>query len=243
MNSAQVHYDQLLGPVYSWMAGGFHAATARNRLLFESLGIASWPKGLAVDLGCGSGFQSIPLAEAGFRVLALDFCESLLAELRSHAGNLQIRTVSDDLANFPNHLDVAPTLIACMGDTLTHLPSIDAVTRLFADSARVLAPHGRFVLTFRDLTTNELKGPHRFIPVRSESDRIFTCVLDYQPDHVEVNDLLYVRTGDSWKFTCSSYLKLRLNAPQVSALLTSASLVIEHSSTEQGVVRIVAKVG
>jgi SAM-dependent methyltransferase len=243
MSTAQAHYDQLLGPVYTWMAGGFEAATTRNRQLLDSLGIATWHKGFAVDLGCGSGFQAIPLAEAGYRVLGLDLCESLLAELRSHAGNLPIRTVCDDLANFPNYFDIAPTLIVCMGDTLTHLPSVESVTQLFRDAARCLAPDGRLILGFRDLATHELKGPQRFIPVRSEPDRIFTCFLNYQPIYVEVNDLLHTRTGDAWKFTSSSYRKLRLNAAQVNAMLTTVGLTGEHISTEQGLVRIVAKVG
>ena len=240
MSTAQAHYDQLLGPVYTWMAGGFDSAVTRNRQLLDSLGVATWPKGFAVDLGCGSGFQTIPLAEAGYRVLGLDLCEPLLAELRSHAGTLPIRTVCDDLTNFPNHLDVAPTLIVCMGDTLTHLPSLESVTRLFRDAARCLAPAARLILGFRDLATHELKGAQRFIPVRSEPNRIFTCFLDYHPDHVEVNDLLHVRTGDTWKFTISSYRKLRLNAAQVAKLVTAAGMVIEHCTTEQGLVRIVA---
>ena len=241
MSTAQAHYDQLLGAVYTWMSGGFDAAIARNRPLLESLGLASWPKGLAVDLGCGSGFQSIPLAKAGYQVLGLDLCEPLLAELNANAGNLPIRTVRDDLTNFPNHLDVAPALIVCMGDTLTHLPSLETVTQLFRDAARCLAPDGRLILGFRDLATHELKGSQRFIPVRSESDRIFTCFLDYHSDHVEVNDLLHVRTGDTWKLTSSSYNKLRLNASQVIKLLTVNGLMIEHSATEQGLVRIISR--
>ncbi len=94
---------------------------------------------------------------------------------------------------------------------------------------------------FRDLATHELKGMQRFIPVRSEADRIFTCFLDYQPDHVEVNDLLYTRASDTWQFTSSSYRKLRLNAAHVGQLVTHAGLTVEHSSTEQGLVRIVAR--
>lgn len=243
MSTAQAHYDQLLGPVYTWMAGGFDAATVRNRQLLDSLGLASWPKGLAVDLGCGSGFQAIPLAEAGYRVLGLDLCEPLLIELRTNARNLPIRTVCADLVNFANHLDIAPTLIVCMGDTLTHLSSLESITQLFRDAASTLAPRGHLVPGFRDLATHELKGPQRFIPVRSEPERIFTCFLDFHPDHVEVNDLLHVRTGDSWKFTSSSYRKLRLNAAQVSQLLIAAGLSIEHSSTDQGLIRLVAKAG
>jgi 2-polyprenyl-3-methyl-5-hydroxy-6-metoxy-1,4-benzoquinol methylase len=86
MAGAQAHYDQLLGPIYPWMAGGWENALARNRALLDSLGLASWPRGVAVDLGCGSGFQAVPLADAGFNVIALGLCESLLAELRGHTG-------------------------------------------------------------------------------------------------------------------------------------------------------------
>ncbi len=240
MNTAQAHYDQLLGPVYTWMAGGFEAAMERNRQQLAALGLAQWPRGLAVDLGCGSGFQSVPLADAGYRVLGLDLCEPLLAELRAQAGSRPIRAVRDDLANFAAHCDAAPTLIVCMGDTLTHLPSVESVAALFREAAHVLAPGGRIVLGFRDLATHELKGAQRFIPVRSEPDRLFTCFLDYQRDWVEVNDLLYERVAGTWKFSTSSYRKLRLDAARVAALLATTGLVVEHSSTEQGLVRLLA---
>ncbi len=240
MSTVQAHYDQLLGSVYTWMAGGFAAAVARNQQLLDSLGLASWPRGLAVDLGCGSGFQTLPLAEAGYQVVGLDLCAPLLAELRTHTGHLPIRTVCDDLTHFPKHLDAAPTLIVCMGDTLTHLPFLESLTSLFHDAARSLAPGGRLVLGFRDLATHELKGSQRFIPVRSEPDQIFTCFLDYHPDHVEVNDLLHARVDGQWKFSASSYRKLRLDATRVSTLLAAAGLSVEHASTEQGLVRIVA---
>jgi SAM-dependent methyltransferase len=240
MPTAQAHYDQLLGSVYTWMAGGFEAAAERNRQQLAAFGLASWPRGLAVDLGCGSGFQSVPLAEAGYRVLGLDLCEPLLTELRARAGDLPIRAVCDDLTNLAWHLDVAPTLIVCMGDTLTHLPSLESVSAVVSDAARVLAPGGRLVLGFRDLATHELKGTQRFIPVRHEAERLFTCFLDYQPGYVEVNDLLHERTNGQWKFSASSYRKLRLTAAQVAGLLTTAGLTIEHASTEQGLVRLIA---
>ena len=105
MSSVQSHYAQLLGPVYTWMAGGWDAALARNRVLLDSLGLAAWPRGVAVDLGCGSGFQSIPLAEAGFDVVALDLNEMLLAELRGYAAGLPVQVVQDDLLNFKRKVE------------------------------------------------------------------------------------------------------------------------------------------
>jgi SAM-dependent methyltransferase len=222
------------------MAGGFEAALDRNRNQLNSLGLASWPRGLAVDLGCGSGFQSIPLAEAGYRVLGIDFCSALIDELRSRQGDLPIRAVQDDLTNFGRHCDAAPALIVCMGDTLTHLTSVESVSALFREAARVLAPGGRLVLGFRDLATRELSGPARFINVRQEPTCIFTCFLDYRPGSVEVNDLLHELQAGAWKLSVSSYRKLRLDEATASRLLVDANLTVEHASTDQGLVRLVA---
>lgn len=56
MNNAKQHYDQHLGAIYSWMAGDVNVALERNRSLFYQLGLDTAPKGLAIDLGCGTGF-------------------------------------------------------------------------------------------------------------------------------------------------------------------------------------------
>ena len=243
MTTIQAHYDELLGPVYTWMAGGWEVALARNHAQLDALGLAVWPRGTAVDLGCGSGFQAIPLAEAGFDVVALDLSETLLAELRDRAIGLRVRAVRDDLLNFATHVSGEVALIVCMGDTLPHLPSFEAVAGLVRSAAGRLQRGGRLVLGFRDLASRELTGPARFIPVRSEADRIFTCFLDYRPDYVEVNDQLYRREGGQWRFSSSAYRKLRLSAASVGALLSDAGLKLELAVTEQGVVWIVGLKG
>ena len=53
---------------------------------------------------------------------------------------------------FADHLsnDERADLILCMGDTLTHLDTVDAVGALSRTVANRLAPGGRFVATFRD---------------------------------------------------------------------------------------------
>ncbi len=74
MNTAKDDYDQQLAPVYDWMSGNLESAIKSNHDLFCQLEIDLIPRGLAVDLGAGSGFQSIPLAEFGFSVVAVDYC-------------------------------------------------------------------------------------------------------------------------------------------------------------------------
>jgi hypothetical protein len=73
MSTAKQHYDTLLSDVYSWMFGGFEAGIERNAAFFERLGIRPSGSRVAVDLGAGCGFRTIPLARLGFSVTAVDF--------------------------------------------------------------------------------------------------------------------------------------------------------------------------
>lgn len=241
MNTAQEHYDQHLGAIYSWMAGDADVALDRNRSFFRLLLLDSALRGLAVDLGCGTGFQSIPLAERGFSVLAVDSCAMLLSELRQRANSQRIQTIHDDLLNFARHISSPAQLVTCMGDTLTHLESLDAVQILIAKVCRQLVEGGMLVLTFRDYVSVELRGQERFIPVRSDDTRILTCFLEYQKDFVEVHDLLHQRSGAQWTLTTSSYRKLRLDKNWLIKLLSESGWAIIRDTFEGGMVSLVAK--
>src|SRR5260370_5924724 len=88
--------------------------------------------GLAVDLGCGSGFQSIALSDLGYKVLAIDTSRKLLSRLSARIGSRDIATKHPDLREFQSL--VSPTsvdIMACMGGTLTHLPARSQVSRPF----------------------------------------------------------------------------------------------------------------
>src|SRR3954468_7633235 len=98
MASVQEHYDTHLAPLYSWMSGGAAGPRQRFADLLLSLGLASPARGsTALDLGAGNGFQSIPLAQLGYPVTALDLSDVLLAELARDADGLPIRCIHGDL--------------------------------------------------------------------------------------------------------------------------------------------------
>ncbi|HMB44543.1 MAG TPA: hypothetical protein VKL21_01850, partial [Candidatus Methanoperedens sp.] len=122
---------------------------------------------------------------------------------------MHIDPINDDILNFTAHCIEKAKLCVCMGDTLTHLDSFEDVRNLFADVYRSLEPGGKFLLTFRDLIF-ELKDNERFIPVKSDSNTIFTCILEYETEHVRVNDMIYTKDHDMWKLDVSSYRKLRI---------------------------------
>jgi 2-polyprenyl-3-methyl-5-hydroxy-6-metoxy-1,4-benzoquinol methylase len=224
------HYDTLLAAHYSWMFGlSFEAKVAEQLQLLERLGSGFTGK-LAVDLGCGSGFQSIALAKLGCStVLAIDSCRALLDELSAQKGTLPIEPLCADMLGLKEQ--VAPGaagIIVCMGDTLTHLESRAHVSRLFAQAFEALVPGGLLVLTFRDLSA-ELKGLDRFLSIRSDANRIMTCVLEYEPDTVVVSDLIHVREGDNWVLHKSSYRKLRLSVSEVEQELRALGFMVKSS--------------
>jgi len=222
--------------VYDWMLGDFQQVSARAEAQLRAAGLGPGGGALAVDLGCGSGLQSVPLLRLGYRVLALDTCSLLLQRLRERAQGGPIEVLEEDLRRFRPHVIEPAAAIVCMGDTLSHLESRDEVRDLIADSAQTLAPDGKLVLGFRDLTTIAT----RFIPVRSDPARILTCILEEQGDFVVVHDLLHQRNESGWDMSESSYRKLRLSPEVVRADVAAAGLAITSVGTERGLVTVVA---
>ena len=243
--SAEAHYAGLLGSVYTWMVGDLDAAFARSDADLDVLSPPARqlpkPGATAIDLGAGFGLHAIPLARRGFSVVALDSCEILLQDLRQRTGSLPIRAVNANLLDFKAHLAGPADVILCMGDTLPHLPDQSSVETLFKAAAANLKRGGVFVASFRDYVTAPLEDEARFIPVRSDADRILTCFLEYVDTTVTVHDLLHQREGGSWKLHVSSYRKLRLAPRWVAQQLNSLGLDVVSDAVAGRMIRITAQ--
>ena len=60
MAGGEEHYENLLAAYYSWICGGSDSNFKANRTFFHEHGVKPVRSGIGVDLGAGSGFQSIP---------------------------------------------------------------------------------------------------------------------------------------------------------------------------------------
>ena len=238
MSSIIEHYENLLAPVYTWMLGGSEAAFA----LGQSDLASALPSGqFAIDLGAGFGMHAIPLARAGWRVLAIDSSPTLLGQLSGFANGLSVDPRCGELLRFAEYLptDERADVILCMGDTLTHLETPDAIPALSRTVAGCLVPGGRFVATFRDYSRLP-SGEGRFIPVRADEHRILTCFLEEIGDYVQVHDLLHERVRDTWTTRVSSYRKLRLEPEAVRQAFLAAGFQASVEVGPRGMVRLVA---
>jgi SAM-dependent methyltransferase len=241
LETVKNHYDDFLGSVYSWIIGDFDVACVENKAFFESLELRGQSGSIAVDLGCGPGCQSVPLAEAGFEVVAIDFCQELLDELKGHAGTLPVRTLCADILKFKQELSGPADVIVCMGDTLVHLADMRSVESLLVNVAESLAPGGTFIYAIRDYVNYVPAGPERFVPIRANDEQIFTCFLDYKDDVVHVHDVLYRKTAGEWTLNISDYLKLRIDSRSVDVILTRNGLIIADRRVENGMITVVAR--
>jgi hypothetical protein len=238
--SVTEHYEEHLAPIYVWMAGGLDAAIARGRAEVEAVCPRPAQGQWAIDLGAGFGMHAVPLADIGYSVLAIDSSSTLLDVIKGHVTPMPITTIQDDLTSFKRYLNDRAALVICMGDTLTHLPDAQSVERLFGGVAETLIPGGTFIVSFRDYST-PLIGQERFIPVRSDSDRIVTCFLEYEDEAVMVHDILHEREGARWRQRVSAYRKLRLSPNWVTLALEANRLQVTREQGLAGMVRLVAK--
>ena len=232
------HYENHLAEYYTWIYGGFENKIKENREFFKSNEIKPVLAETALDLGAGNGFQSIPLAELGYEVTAVDISRKLLNELKYNKNDLDINIIENDILNFKIYSNLMPNLIVCMGDTLPHLNSIDEVNNLLINSYSILKKEGKIILTFRDLTF-ELTDEKRFIPLRSSENKIFTCFLEYEKDKVKVFDIIHEKKEGKWHQKISYYRKLKISISCISDSMKSAGFKIEKVDVANGRITVI----
>ena len=102
--------------------------------------------GSILELACGTGRLTLPLAERGFAVTGLDNSESMLAtaEVKAATSGTAIDFVRADLRDF----DLGRTfdLVFLPNNSLGHLHTLPDIQACFAAVRRHLSKTGRFVL-------------------------------------------------------------------------------------------------
>ncbi|WP_317896764.1 class I SAM-dependent methyltransferase [Aurantibacillus circumpalustris] len=233
------HYENHLANFYSWMTGDFETKQKEFQFFLEEQGIIPSSSKMALDLGAGHGIQSAALAKLGFKVWAIDFNKQLLDELIINCEGLDVTAVEQDMRLVTKYEDLDPEVIVCWGDTLTHLESESDIERFIEYSCDLLSEGSKFILSFRNYSEKRI-GDSRFIPVKSDANRILTCFLDYTPTHVVVTDLLHEFNGNTWEQKVSSYNKYRISGDEIIDLLEENNMTVTYHKELNGLITIVA---
>jgi len=101
--------------------------------------------GRVLELGCGSGRLTIPIAQAGVDIVGLDLSKPMLERARAKASDtgVKVEFIEADMRSFELPDKFAAILIP--GNSLLHLVSIDDLKQCLMCVRRHLAPRGRLI--------------------------------------------------------------------------------------------------
>ncbi len=105
---------------------------------------------------------------------------------------------------------------------------------------KFLLENGQLILTFRDYSV-VLTNEQRFIPVKSDDNKILTCIIDYFDTKITVTDLLHEKNNGEWTQKVSSYYKLRLKTDYVLELVEKTGFSVCYNKDVNGMIHLILK--
>ncbi|WP_414941767.1 class I SAM-dependent methyltransferase [Amycolatopsis sp. cmx-11-51] len=157
-------YEQLAAEYDERIPGAGHADDmfTDSEMRFLMSKVHSGTK--VLDMGCGTGRFTVPLALAGADMTGLDLTAAMLdqARAKAKAAEVDIEFRQGDMASLPfpdNSFEVVTSMLALM-----HIPLSDRQS-VFSEVARVLKPGGRMLLCVKNGVFERMFSGDRFAEV------------------------------------------------------------------------------
>ena len=186
-----------------------HSFLRERALVLETIGDEH---GTIVDLACGGGLITLPLAGAGRRVVGVDFN----AAACSQAGRNGLGAIRGDAFNLPLADGVADVVVNV---EFAQQYGPEAVRHMMHEAARVLRPAGRLLMVW----SNRAALIHRTVsPVVRFLDRLrdraSLSLIGHAPSELQA---MGERTGLALDRTFAIFPPLRLRIRRVDGLLAN----------------------
>jgi glycine/sarcosine N-methyltransferase len=179
-----------------------------------------------LDAACGTGYHAIALVQRGYEVVGADLSAAMIEQARQNAaaeGADLYFTVAGlgELATLGRTFDA----VLCLGNSLPHLLSAQAVGKALADFAAVLRPDGLLVIQNRNFDRVWTRR-ERFMPPQAYREEVgewlFLRFYDLHAETVTFNMIRLKRTEHGWAQDVeSTELRPMLRDDLASALATA----------------------
>lgn len=118
-----------------------------------------------LDVACGTGQHAIALAKAGYNVTAVDIEEAMVARARRNAAasSVQVDVRQLGFGELATGLGRPFDAITCLGNSLPHLLTEQALAKALRDMVSLLRPGGILVVQTRNFD-RVLANRERFMP-------------------------------------------------------------------------------
>lgn len=195
--------------------GQSHTEDGSRAEAFVAVRLAGVSPGARIlDAPCGFGRHAIPLAEAGFDVVGLDFSEPLLAEARRRMGRAGPELVHGDLRALP-FAEASFDAVLCLYNSLGYHGE-EGDLQTLRELRRVLHPGRRLVLEVyhRDRLAqafrprSELELPDGSVSVAESEFDVVSGVLTVRETRSEPGAVTSERTYSQRIYTATELVRL-----------------------------------
>jgi SAM-dependent methyltransferase len=183
--------------------------------------------GDVLELACGTGQLTVPVASAGLPIVGIDKSAPMLnaAKKRAAAAKVSVEYLLGDMRNF--HLGRQFGLIFIARNSLLHLHSTEDILAAFAMVRRHLAPEGIFAFDIFNPSVRILASPasQRFSVFQVETESFGTLSVEGTNDYdsaTQVNHGHWYVSAQGKQDVWSLPLALRSIFPQELPLLLAA---------------------
>ncbi|KGR78852.1 class I SAM-dependent methyltransferase [Ureibacillus manganicus] len=120
---------------------------------------ASKMGGPIIDVACGTGRITIPLAKEGYKLIGVDIHKGMLEEAKSKSSNnlLQVEWIEQDCTNM--NINTISKLIYSVGNSFQHFLTNEAQDRFISSVYKHLDDEGVFIFGTRFPSAEELLQP------------------------------------------------------------------------------------
>jgi SAM-dependent methyltransferase len=135
-------WDSVYDLAYERSFGAFYAG-----LTEATIGVISDrinPPSSIIDFGAGTGRFSLPLADMGYRVTAVDACPEMLDELASKAGNTEVKRCLARMEDFTSKETFDAAL--CVFTVILYMLTQECLDRALRAAHTSLKPGGLFLI-------------------------------------------------------------------------------------------------
>jgi SAM-dependent methyltransferase len=180
------HYDE----AYRQSFGSAYAELTSRTL--ELIAQLVTPLARIIDFGAGTGRLTLPLAEAGYRVVAVEPCAEMLSVLESKTkeANLTIETIQGRMQDAA--LAAPCDLALCVFTVIAYITDEASLCRSFQAAASALQPGGLLLL--------DVPSKAVFSSYRTESPRLIrdVRVIAESRSTYGYEEIGRVQTDDGW---------------------------------------------
>jgi glycine/sarcosine N-methyltransferase len=158
--------------------------------------------GHVLDAACGTGQHAIALAERGYKVTGTDLSAAMIERARENAtrAGVHVNFVVAGLGQLAS-LDETFDAALCLGNSLPHLLTPEALVAALVDFGQVLKPGGLLVLQNRNFDRVWAER-ERFMDPQSHQEEgrewLFVRFYDFSEATITFNMIRLQRTKEGW---------------------------------------------